>query len=77
MKQYSSDKIHNVAVMGHSNAGKTTLVEAMLWQLKQSDRFGKVDDGTAVSDFDSEEIKRKTSVFSSVVSLDNGMSKIN
>ena len=77
MKQYTSDKIRNVAVVGHGNAGKTTLIDAMLWQTKNADRFGKVDDGTSVSDYDPEEIKRKTSVFSTVVSFDTGVSKFN
>ncbi|MBC3514959.1 elongation factor G [Neobittarella massiliensis] len=70
MKQYTPEKIRNVAVMGHGNAGKTSLVEAILWCKGQSDRLGKVDNGTSVSDYTEEEIKRGTSVFSSVVPVE-------
>lgn len=62
MKQYSADKIKNIVITGHGNAGKTSLVEAMLYHSGATDRMGKTADGTAVCDFDPEEIKRKCSV---------------
>lgn len=58
--------IRNVAVIGHSGEGKTTLVEAILFNAGAIDRQGKVDDGNTVSDFDQEEIARKTSISLSV-----------
>ena len=57
MKDYSCDSIRNICLLGHGNAGKTTLVEAMLHITGASDRFGSVVDGNTVMDYDSEEIK--------------------
>ena len=58
----TTNKIRNVALIGHAGEGKTTLAEAMLFNLKATDRLGRVDDGNTVSDFDPEEIARKTSI---------------
>ncbi len=58
--------IRNVAVIGHSGEGKTTLVEAMLFNGGMIDRMGKVEDGTTVSDFDELEKQKKISVYTSV-----------
>ena len=62
----TTNKIRNIALIGHAGEGKTTLAEAILFNLKATDRQGKVDDGNTVSDFDSEEIARKTSISLSV-----------
>ncbi len=59
------DKIRNIAVIGHSNSGKTTLVEAMLFGAGAIDRLGTVLDGTTVTDFEPEEISRKITISSS------------
>ncbi len=61
-------KIRNIALIGHSGEGKTTLAEAMLYNAKVIDRLGKVDDGNTVMDFDSEEIAKKSSISLSVAS---------
>lgn len=58
--------IRNVCLLAHGNAGKTTLVEAMLHNAGASDRFGKVEEGTTITDFDPEEIKRKFSISTAV-----------
>ena len=58
----TTNKIRNIALIGHAGEGKTTLAEAMLFNLKAIDRQGRVDDGNTVSDFDPEEIARKTSI---------------
>ena len=77
MKQFSSDKIRNIAFLGHGNSGKTTLADAILCYGKATDRIGKTADGTAVMDYDAEEKKRGCSVQTSVYSLDYGDTKLN
>jgi len=61
-KPVSSDKIRNVAVVGHSSTGKTSLIAAMLFCAKETPKLGKVDKGTAVTDFDDEAIERKITI---------------
>ena len=56
MKQYTADKIRNVALAGHSSAGKTSLAEMLLFKSGATDRLGKIADGNTVCDFDPEEI---------------------
>lgn len=77
MKLYSADNIRNVALLGHSSSGKTTLTEAALFVSGVTNRQGKVDDGNTVSDFDKEEIKRSVSIGTSVVPIEWGKNKIN
>lgn len=62
MQTYTSDKIRNVVFLSHSGAGKTSLNEAMLFNSGAISRLGKVTDGTTVSDYEPEEIKRKISL---------------
>ncbi len=62
MKPYPPERIRNIAVVGHGGTGKTSLVEAMLFTAKAVDRLGKVDDGTATTDFDPEEQRRKHTI---------------
>lgn len=77
MKSYTPDKIKNIAIAGHSGCGKTSLVEAILYSTKTSDRLGKIEDGTTISDFDPEEIKRKASLSLSILPLEYNDYKIN
>ena len=77
MKEFATDKIKNVALLGHGSCGKTSLAEAMLYVAGATDRHGKVSDGNTVMDFDEQERKRKVSVFSSVASLEWRERKIN
>lgn len=77
MRPYSPDRIRNVAVVGHGSTGKTSLVEAMLFTAKAVDRVGKVDDGTATTDFDPEEQRRKHTINASLAPLEWKDHKIN
>ena len=62
MKVYEGANLRNLALIGHGHAGKTTLVSAMLFTAGASPRFGRVDDGSAPTDYDEEEIARKMSI---------------
>jgi elongation factor G len=55
-------RIRNVGFVGHGGVGKTSLVEALLFRTGMTTRLGKVDDGTATTDFDPEEVKRSISI---------------
>lgn len=77
MKTYTADKIRNVALLGHSSSGKTTLTEAVLFALGITNRQGKVTDGNTISDFDKEEIARKVSIGTSVIPVEWNNIKIN
>ncbi|MGN0174211.1 MAG: elongation factor G [Acutalibacteraceae bacterium] len=77
MKEFNTDKIKNLALLGHGSCGKTSIAEAMLYVAGVTDRHGTVADGNTVMDFDEQEKKRKVSVFSSVASLEWRERKIN
>ncbi|HIR60649.1 MAG TPA: elongation factor G [Candidatus Faecivivens stercoravium] len=77
MKQYTAENIRNIAVVGHGGSGKTTLVEALAYRTGATDRFGKVADGTTISDYDPEEVKRTSSLNLSIVPIEYSGTKIN
>ncbi len=77
MKQFSANKIKNIALAGHSGSGKTSFAEALLFKAKMIDRLGKVADGNTVCDFDAEEIKRKTSLSTALAYYEYKDLKIN
>ena len=77
MKTYSTDKIRNVALLGHSSSGKTTLTEAILFATGVTKRQGRVEDGNTVSDFDKEEISRGVSIGTSVIPVEWKNTKFN
>lgn len=66
MANFEVDKIRNIAVIAHGGAGKTSLIEAMLFDSGSIDRLGRVDDGTSTTDYEPEEIARKITIISSV-----------
>lgn len=77
MKKYDSTKIKNIAIAGHAGSGKTSLTEALLFKSGTTDRLGKIADGNTVSDYTAEEIKRKSSIYTSLASLEKDEFKIN
>ncbi len=77
MKVYEAPNIRNIAVVGHSGAGKTQLVSALLFDAGAVNRFGRVDDGTTVTDYDDEEIARKHTLASSLAYVEWNKHKIN
>src|SRR5437588_2338759 len=77
MKVYDAANIRNVALVGHSGSGKTQLTSAALFDAGMINRFGKVDDGTTVTDFDEEEIARKHTLSASLAYAEWNKTKIN
>jgi elongation factor G len=76
-KLFPSDKIRNVAVVGHSSTGKTTLISAMLFDTKAVNRLGKVDKGNAVTDYDDEAIERKITIGAALAHTTHRDCKVN
>ena len=74
---YTAQDIRNICLIGHGGDGKTALAESMLFFTKGTDRLGKSADGTTISDFDPEEIKRKYSISTSIIPVEYGKTKIN
>ncbi len=77
MKVYDAATIRNITIAGHSGAGKTQLAAAILFDAGMVNRFGKVDDGTTVTDFDEEEISRKHTLAASAAYAEWNKHKIN
>src|ERR687887_1451631 len=77
MKTYDAPNIRNVLLAGHGGAGKTTLMEAMLFAAGAITRVGSVEDGNTVSDHDPEEIRKGISVSLALAPVESGNVKIN
>lgn len=77
MKEYHANEIINTVVLGHSGSGKTTIIEALAHRADAVSKMGNVYDGSTISDYDSDEIKRKTSINMSIVPLEWEGKKIN
>src|SRR5438034_8714507 len=77
MKVYDAASIRNVALVGHSTSGKTQLASAILSDSGMVNRFGKVDEGTTVTDYDEEEIARRHTLSASVAYAEWNRLKIN
>ncbi len=77
VKSYPTEKIRNVALVGHGGAGKTSLTEALLFVAGAVPRLGRVEDGTTVTDFDPEEARRRISVSLALAPLEHDGHKIN
>ncbi len=77
MKEYTTKFIRNIALVSHSSAGKTMLSEAMLHFTGATTRLGRIEEGTTVSDFEEEEIRRGISLSTSVIPIEYQDHKIN
>ncbi len=77
MKVYKAEQIRNVALISHGGAGKTSLVDVALYDTGVVTRIGKVDEGTSISDYDPDEIKRRMSINLTVVPIEWRDTKIN
>ncbi len=77
MANFHTEQLRNVALVGHSSSGKTTLAEAMIFSTGVLNRRGRVEDGTTVADWDEEAIRRQISVAASVVPCEHKSHKIN
>jgi len=77
MPKYGLENIHNIVLLSHGGAGKTSLSEAMLFNAGVINRLGKVDDGSSTSDYDPDEAKRRISINLSILPLTWRERKIN
>ncbi|PKB66572.1 MAG: translation elongation factor G [SAR202 cluster bacterium Io17-Chloro-G3] len=77
MAQMDTQHFRNIALVAHSGAGKTTVTEAVLMATQTISRLGKVDDGTTTSDYEPEEIRRHSSISTSLAPCVWGSNKIN
>jgi elongation factor G len=77
MKAYATENIRNMAVIGHGDAGKTQLVSSLLYLAGATPRWGKVDEGTTITDHDEDSIERKITLNNNFASLEYKDAKIN
>jgi len=77
MKSFTTENIRNLAVVGHGDAGKTQLVSSLLHVAGTPGRWGKVDEGTTVTDYDEDSIHRKVSLNNNLAHLEYKDTKVN
>ena len=70
MKEYTTEFIRNIALVSHSSAGKTMLAEAFLHFTGATTRLGRIEDGSSVSDFEEEEIRRGISLSTGIIPVE-------
>ncbi len=77
MKVYTAESIRNVALISHVGAGKTSLIDAALYDSGSVTRQGKVDEGSSVADYDPDELKRRMTLHAKVLPVEWKNAKIN
>src|SRR6267378_1303962 len=77
MKAYDTESIRNLAVIGHGDVGKTQLISSLLYVAGATPRWGKVQEGTTVTDYDEDSIARKITLNTSLAHLEHRDTKIN
>jgi elongation factor G len=77
MKAYATESIRNLAVIGHGDAGKTQLISSLLYVAGATPRWGKVDEGTTVTDHEEDSIVRKITLNTALAHLEHRDTKIN
>ena len=70
MKEYTTEFIRNIALVSHSSAGKTMLAEAFLHFTGATTRLGRIEDGSSISDFEDEEIRRGISLSTGLIPVE-------
>jgi translation elongation factor EF-G len=71
VKSYPTDRVRNILIVGHGGAGKTSLVEAVCHATGATNRLGRVEDGTTVTDFEPEETRKHISVSLAVAPVEH------
>ena len=77
MKRYASERLRNIGLLGHGGSGKTSLTEALLFATRAVSRLGRVEEGNTTSDYDPDEIRRRTSLSLAVAPVEWRDHKIN
>ena len=77
MKSYPTDRVRNVLIVGHGGAGKTSLVEALLFATGAVNRVGRVEDGSTTTDFEPEETRKQISVSLALAPVEHDGFKVN
>jgi elongation factor G len=77
MKVFESENIRNVAVVGHGDTGKTSLVSALLFSSGAVNRLGRIEDGTTITDYDEDEIQRQITINTALAHCEWKGNKIN
>ncbi len=77
MKAFTTENLRNLAVIGHGDAGKTQLTASLMYVAGSTPRWGKVDEGTTVTDYDDDSIARKVSLNNNFAHVEYADSKLN